>query len=132
MRAPPSIAFLHEALRLDPESGRLYWRERPREHFLSEKNWLLFNRDKAGQLADVSTLPVGRYRRVRMKFRRDCFAITAHRVVFALHHNRWPKHEVDHINRDRQDNRPSNLRDVTHVENMQNISTAPRFRQLAV
>ncbi len=43
-----------------------------------------------------------------------------HRVAWFLYHGEWPKHEIDHINRMRSDNRISNLRDVTRFENQQN------------
>lgn len=43
-----------------------------------------------------------------------------HRIVFFLHHGAWPVGEVDHIDGDRLNNRPDNLRDVTRSENEQN------------
>ena len=46
----------------------------------------------------------------------------AHRVAWALHHNKWPKHTIDHINRDGTDNRIENLRDVTQAINNSNKS----------
>lgn len=44
----------------------------------------------------------------------------AHRVVMALTTGEWPE-EVDHINGVAADNRPENLRSVTHKENGRNI-----------
>lgn len=44
----------------------------------------------------------------------------AHRLAFLLTHGYWPNGVVDHINRDRMDNRPCNLRDVTPTENARN------------
>ena len=43
----------------------------------------------------------------------------AARVAFAIEHGRWPV-IVDHINRDRKDNRACNLREVSLTENNRN------------
>lgn len=43
-----------------------------------------------------------------------------HRIVFFLHNGYWPK-EVDHIDRNKSNNAPDNLRDVSRSENMHNI-----------
>lgn len=44
-----------------------------------------------------------------------------HRIVFALCNGYLPP-EIDHINRDRTDNRPENLRDATRAQNGMNTS----------
>ena len=46
--------------------------------------------------------------------------VLAHRVVFALVHGFWPTKQIDHINGDRLDNRPCNLRQVSPLENNRN------------
>ena len=43
-----------------------------------------------------------------------------HRLVWFLYHGRFPKKEIDHINRIRNDNRIENLREVTREENIKN------------
>ena len=43
-----------------------------------------------------------------------------HRLVWFWHHKAWPDGEIDHINRDRHDNRIANLRVVTRAENSWN------------
>lgn len=43
----------------------------------------------------------------------------AHRMVFLMHYGYLPK-MIDHINRDRSDNRPENLRETTHFLNQHN------------
>lgn len=46
----------------------------------------------------------------------------AHRVIWALHNNRWPNYFLDHRNRVRTDNRIKNLREATQTQNMQNVN----------
>ena len=43
-----------------------------------------------------------------------------HRVIWLYVHGEWPKNDCDHINRIKDDNRISNLRDITRAENKQN------------
>lgn len=46
----------------------------------------------------------------------------AHRIAWLLHYGRFPTKEIDHINRNRSDNRISNLREVDRCENNRNSS----------
>src|SRR5690606_14388823 len=46
--------------------------------------------------------------------------LLVHRVAWYLYHGVWPKFEIDHINRNRVDNRSKNLRDVTRGVNASN------------
>jgi len=46
--------------------------------------------------------------------------IRCHRIVWLLHKRKWPKHQIDHINRNRSDNRIENLRDVPRRINSAN------------
>jgi hypothetical protein len=47
----------------------------------------------------------------------------AHRLAWLYVHGVWPEHEIDHINRDRADNRLINLRQATKSQNMVNGNT---------
>ncbi|WP_429004271.1 HNH endonuclease [Roseixanthobacter psychrophilus] len=44
----------------------------------------------------------------------------AHRVAWALYYGEWPEVQVDHINRERDDNRIVNLRLATNSQNQAN------------
>lgn len=48
------------------------------------------------------------------------YSYRQHRVAWLLMTGKWPDHQIDHINGERDDNRWENLRDVTQVINSQN------------
>jgi hypothetical protein len=50
-----------------------------------------------------------------------------HRLVFRIRNGRWPKYEIDHINRDKLDNRSANLREATNQQNIDNGGGRPRL-----
>lgn len=52
-----------------------------------------------------------------------------HRIVSYIHHGAWPKHQLDHINRDQLDNRIENLRDVRQTVNMRNRNGIKGYRK---
>lgn len=49
----------------------------------------------------------------------------AHRLAWFYHYGEWPEGEIDHLNRNKTDNRIANLRDATHSVNVQNQLNAP-------
>ena len=44
-----------------------------------------------------------------------------HRIIWLWIYGKFPKHELDHINHNRADNRRLNLREVKHQENSRNM-----------
>lgn len=95
------IARLHELFRLDRETGYLYRLADVNQH-------------RAGGRA--GTLMQNGYRCVQV----DGKKIMEHRVVFAMIHGRWPALHIDHANGVTDDNRPCNIREATHAQNMAN------------
>ena len=102
------IETLRALLRYDPDTGKLFWKERPE----GQRRW---NTRYAGKEAFTALTSEGY--RAGVIYRRK---YNAHRVIWALHYGAWPTKEIDHVDRDRANNRISNLRDVSHAENMRN------------
>lgn len=49
----------------------------------------------------------------------------AHRVAWLLNYGDFPKSELDHINRDKLDNRIENLRESNRIQQTRNVSRKP-------
>lgn len=71
---------------------------------------------------------VGGYIRYTVRVNKKTKSVNAARVVWESFYGLIPKgYEIDHINSDKSDNRLSNLRVVTHKENMANPITRARL-----
>lgn len=49
--------------------------------------------------------------------------VLAHRLAWLLHYGEWPEGDVDHIDRNKSNNRIDNLRDVSRSQNLLNMDT---------
>ncbi len=114
-RPLPSVEYLHECFRYNPETGVLTWRDRPREHFACAYGAAKFNSRCAGRAVTAGTNRG--YTVVRVAYQ----LYPAHRICWALHYGWWPTQHIDHINGIPKDNRIVNLRDVTSAENHHNM-----------
>jgi hypothetical protein len=115
---------LRQLLDYEPETGLLFWKARTPEHFVdghfsAEKLCQIWNRNHAGKEAFTTTASHG-YKNGRI------FGVLlyAHRVIWAIVHGDWPKQVIDHLDRDRANNRIGNLRDVSKSENSLNATRA--------
>jgi hypothetical protein len=114
-RELPTPEELRQLLRYEPETGKLYWLERPLEMFRDEWLGKAWNTRWAGEEGLATPDSYG-YLRGEI----HGVSFFAHRVAWALTHGDWPIEQIDHINGQRDDNRIANLRCVSHAENQKN------------
>ncbi len=116
----PSPELLRKLLRYEPDTGKLFWRERPTTMFQPQAN-----RPAAANAASWNTRYaeteagyVGFDGYVHLKVNYQPLA--AHRIAWAMHYGEWAKQSIDHIDQNPANNRIANLREVPHIENMRN------------
>lgn len=117
--------LVRQLLRYDQETGKMFWRHRPEELFAEtprrtqRASCSMWNGRHAGKEAFTATqsdgyLCGGLFGKVYL----------AHRVAWCVFHGYWPTAQIDHKNRNRQDNKISNLREATHSDNARNVTSA--------
>lgn len=99
-----TLEELRNVLEYDADTGVFFWLKRGR-----------------GRSSVAGCASVDGYVRVRINGK----YYGAHRLAWFYVYGEWPPYDVDHINRDRSDNRLCNLRLATRSENMQNRELAP-------
>lgn len=57
------------------------------------------------------------YRRIGITINGKCRLFLAHRLAWLYVYGVWPKAQIDHIDRNRSNNRIANLREATYMEN---------------
>ena len=124
----PSPEVLRQLLRYEPDTGKLFWKERGPEWFKSETNSDRHSSNKwnsrfADRQAFTSKNKNG-YFHGSINYK----TLLAHRVIFAMCHGEWPEcgAVVDHINMDKEDNRICNLRLATISQNGANAGARKR------
>lgn len=97
-----SKAKLNARYRYCPETGNLYHKTTPN------------GRIKVGD--KVGYIDAKGYRRTAI----DGKQYLNHRIIWFMLHGCWPRFQIDHINRIKDDNRIENLRQVTNSGNQRN------------
>lgn len=119
-KALPDADLLRQLLTYNPETGELVWLPRDRAMFANTMQHARWNIHYGGKIAGCLS-PTRKYRCLKI-LGREFFA---HRIIWKLVTGADPEGEVDHINRDKIDNRWANLRDVSHSVNMMNVRMRP-------
>ena len=101
---------LKELLEYSPETGKFFWR---------------VSRPHVGQGDEAGSLTAYGYIAISV----NNVKYPAHRLAWLFIHGEWPEERkvVDHINRDKLDNRICNLRVVTHQINQFNRSSTKGY-----
>lgn len=112
-----SAKYARECFSYNPVTGVLTWKaDRPAHHFPTSHGRNTWRGRNAGKVAGSIGNQGYRVVTVGGKFE------LAHRLIWLMVTGELPKHETDHINGDRLDNRLSNLRAVTTQENQRNAA----------
>lgn len=121
----PSPRDFRQLLRYEPETGKLFWKERSARWFAAGKlspeakarRWNARFAGKEGFTGDNGS----GYRFGTVNGQK----YYAHRVIMAMIDGEWPQNQVDHKNGDRADNRLANLRHATSSQNGANMKLSP-------
>lgn len=97
-----SISRLMELLHYSPDTGHFTW--------IKRGCGVTIGRIAGGSMGNRG------YRRIKI----DGRMYLAHRLAWLYMKGSWPKDEIDHINMVRDDNRISNLREATRLQNSRN------------
>ena len=102
---------LRSLLNYNSETGTFTWLLRNGEDIGTK----IFNGRFAGKPADTPRLDG--YSRIRFTLGGNCYQYMSHRLAWLYINGSLPKEEIDHINRNRSDNRITNLRQASSTEN---------------
>lgn len=106
---------MRDLIEYNPATGKLFWKERPREMFKTTRAWSIWNAQYPGKEALTNIGNHGYY--CGTMFSKS---VLAHRVIMGILHGDISECHIDHINGDKLDNRLVNLRLVSRSQNQRN------------
>jgi hypothetical protein len=107
-----TIEYLRSQLYYDENSGNF--------------TWLVSNSSQSeiGKIAGCVDSSIG-YRNISITIDGKAHKFKAHRLAWLYVYGVWPAKNIDHIDRNKLNNRISNLREATQQENMRNYTKQP-------
>ena len=113
IRKLPSVKYLNASFLYEPATGKLYWKNRPKNHFKRPAAAAKWNKRFAGTEALASG------RRYKYGNLNNAYC-TAHRVIWKMVTKKEPPKFLDHKDRNKKNNRFDNLRPATFSQNAVN------------
>ncbi len=107
--------MLHPELTIIKKTGKATWKIKPE---INQRN-IFWN--KLHAFKEINSKLNG-YIHISIVYNRKREHIYLHKLIWFIVHNELSITIIDHINRDRSDNRINNLRSVAHSENQKNTS----------
>lgn len=102
-----TAAYLRSQLSYNPDTGEFWW--------ITPKQRRRMDRP-------AGSTQSGGYRHIRLTIDGKNLDFFSHRLAWLYVYGVWPKSHLDHIDRNRSNNRISNLREVNASENNYNVS----------
>lgn len=111
MKTNSSITFemASKLLSYDPDTGLLRWKDR-----------------RLDALSKFSAGAIDKHGYTRIRIHGIDYQ--GHRIAWLLYYGKFPENQIDHINREKSDNRISNLRNTLPQQNCENVFTKERLQ----
>jgi len=106
--------YVRECFAYNEYTGQLSWKERPKDHFKTERGWKTFNTQKKGKIIATK----GNHGYLQVAINKKIYLV--HRICFLWMLGEIPAF-VDHEDHDRSNNAWSNLKAVSQQDNNKNL-----------